>query len=217
MSDDGPQRPRYPEYPGEHGPDAARPDWPSVARPPASAPADGVAPQPAQAWPTQPGPTGTPPGPIGTPAGWWIRVAAALVDGILAFAVAVVPVLAGLYVAFVDSTYDEATDTISGVEPLGIVLAGLGFLVFLAFDVWNRGLRVGYQGSSLGKQLAGVRVVNAGGGLLGPAEGFFRWFVGQLLQWTFVGAAIDLLWPLWDGRKQTIHDKAIGSFPLVVR
>jgi uncharacterized RDD family membrane protein YckC len=27
-----------------------------------------------------------------------------------------------------------------------------------------------------------------------------------------VGGLLDLLWPLWDEQRQTLHDKAVGSF-----
>jgi uncharacterized RDD family membrane protein YckC len=27
-----------------------------------------------------------------------------------------------------------------------------------------------------------------------------------------VGGALDLLWPLWDPQRQTLHDKAVGTF-----
>jgi hypothetical protein len=29
----------------------------------------------------------------------------------------------------------------------------------------------------------------------------------------FLGA-VDLLWPLWDAQRQTLHDKAVGSFAI---
>ena len=30
----------------------------------------------------------------------------------------------------------------------------------------------------------------------------------------FVGSLLDLLWPLWDPRNQTLHDKAAGTVVL---
>lgn len=203
MSNDGPgwgegSQPRYPEYPGEQ-PERAL--LPSAAAP--IAPGHDVS---------------TPPvGPEGLtllPAGWWLRVVAAWVDFMIPFAITVVPFVVGLVLALKDSTFDEVTETFSGVDPRGFVVSGLAWVVFVAFDLWNRGLRVGSRGQSLGKQLVGVRVVRRDGTVTGPLEGFFRWLLGLFLQWTFIGFFVDLLWPLGDDHKRTVHDLAIGTFPV---
>jgi uncharacterized RDD family membrane protein YckC len=190
-------RPRYPEYPGERPVEPPAQDrtgepTTSEARPD---------PQPVAAG-------------ADVPAGWWIRALAALLDGFVVLAVAVVPVVVGLVLAFDDAGYDEATEEVTGVDPTGLVLVGVGLLLWLLVDLWNRGLRVGYRGQSIGKQMVGVHVVGRRGTPVGALEGFFRWLLGGLLQWTLVGFLLDLLWPVFDGRGQTLHDKAIGTFPV---
>lgn len=198
-----PSRPQYPAYPGEPGgvaPSAPEPWGPATAAAPAATTG------PPRAQPVA--------GPGVEPAGWWIRVAAAVVDWLVPTVLTVVPFVAGLVVAFSGSRYDEATDTVTDVQPGGLVITGLSMVAFVAFDVWNRGLRVGYRGESLGKQLVGVRVVRRDGTVTGALEGFFRWLVGLFLQWTFVGLLLDLLWPLGNDDRQTLHDKAIGTFPV---
>jgi uncharacterized RDD family membrane protein YckC len=133
---------------------------------------------------------------------------------VLVLAVVVVPFVGGLVLAFRDATYDEVTEDFSNVEPWGLVVTGASVLLYLLVDLWNRGLRVGYRGQSLGKQAVGVHVVGRDGDPVGPLEGFFRWLLAGLLQWTIIGTLVDLLWPLVDEQKQTLHDKAIGTYPV---
>ncbi len=192
--------PQYPTYPGQapEG-DVAGAPHPVAATSAASSPALPAAP---------------PVAPAAEPAGWWIRVAAAFVDFLVPFVLTCVPFVAGFAVAVSGSRYDEATDTVTDVEPGGFVITGLAVVAFLAFDAWNRGLRVGYRGESLGKQLVGVRIVRRDGTVTGPLEGFFRWMIAMFLQWTFVGLLVDLLWPLGNDARQTVHDLAVGTFPI---
>jgi uncharacterized RDD family membrane protein YckC len=141
-------------------------------------------------------------------------VLASLLDWLVATAIVIVPFVGGLVLAFKDATYVEATEELYDVDPWGLVVAGAAMLLWLAVDLWNRGLRVGYRGQSLGKQAVGVHVVGGHGRPVGSLEGFFRWLVATLLHWTWLGGLADVLWPLFDERKQTLHDKAIGTFPV---
>ena len=79
--------------------------------------------------------------------------------------------VAGLVIAFKDAETDPETgDITGGVAASGIVILVLTGLIYLAFDIWNRGIRVGSRGQSLGKQIVGIRIVKADDGqLLGPA------------------------------------------------
>lgn len=192
--------PRYPTYPGQ-APEATARGGQQHAAPVPSGPSPAL-------------PIAPPVAPVAEPAGWWIRVAAAFVDFLVPFALTCVPFVAGFVVAFSGSRYDEATETFTDVEPGGFVITGLAVVAFLALDAWNRGLRVGYRGESLGKQLVGVRIVRRDGTVTGALEGFFRWMISLFLQWTFVGLLVDLLWPLGNDAKQTIHDLAVGTFPI---
>ncbi|RYY43600.1 MAG: RDD family protein [Actinomycetales bacterium] len=209
MSPDAPQGPRYPSYPGEQQPGGADPTHGTPWSPPA---------QPDVRPGVQPGAPSFPDQADRSvpekPAGWWIRVLASFVDGLIVLALSIVPIVGGFVLLFVDADYDEVTDEFTNTNPWGLVVVGLGFAVYLGFDLWNRGLRVGYRGQSLGKQLVGVHVVGRDGAPVGALEGFFRWLVAGLLQWTFIGLLVDLLWPLWDERKQTVHDKAINTYPV---
>lgn len=207
MSPEEPQgRPSYPQYPGEHQPDLA----PGATSGPASwTPVE--QPRPAM-FPDASGRLVPE-----DPAGWWIRVLAAVVDGVIVVALSIVPIVGGFVLMFAGASYDDVTEEFTDTNPWGLVVVVLGFVLYLAFDLWNRGLRVGYRGQSLGKQLVGVHVVGRNGTPVGALEGFFRWLVAGLLQSTVIGWFIDLAWPWWDERKQTVHDKAINTFPVRLR
>jgi uncharacterized RDD family membrane protein YckC len=70
------------------------------------------------------------------------------------------------------------------------------------------------SGQTVGMRATGVKVVNASDGsspigygkALGRAVVEYVLFVLFILPWV-----IDMLFPLWDQSKQTIHDKAVGS------
>lgn len=194
-------RPRYPRYPGEHQPDPA--DWPGAASPALTWPSTGEH-QEVTASAAVPD----------RPAGWWIRVLAAVIDSFVVVGITIVPFVVGLVIAFDGATFDEVTGEVSDVDGRGLVVIGATSVLWGLVDAWNRGLRVGYKGQSLGKQAVGVHVVRADGRPTGALEGFFRWLLSLLLQWTIVGLLVDLLWPLWDERRQTVHDKAIGTYPV---
>jgi uncharacterized RDD family membrane protein YckC len=196
-------QPRYPSYPGQ--------DQPQNPPPP------GHQPPPPGYYPPPPGygAIGYPTRPSSPYAGWWVRVAAQFVDGLIASAVILVPLIVGLIITFKDSRTDPATDKLTGVEPLGIGILVLTGLLYLGFDMWNRGIRVGSKGQSLGKKVVSIRVVKeADGQFLGAGTGLLRWLMSFLLGIISCVQLLDVLWPLWDDKHQTLHDKIVSSVSL---
>lgn len=123
-------------------------------------------------------------GPSGPRAGFWLRFAGALIDGILISIVTLPLQLAvdpALYYAI--------------ALPLGIAYYTL--------------LEGGARGQTVGKMAVGIRVYDlAGGGSIGYGRAFIR-YIGR-----YVSAIVFLLgyfWMLWDKEKQTWHDKLAGS------
>ena len=117
-------------------------------------------------------------------AGFWIRFAAALLDGIILGFVSAV--LANVFHA-------------TAFRPLSTIV-GLAYLV--GFIGHTRGQTPGFMAT-------GLRVVSAtDGGGIGYGRAALRWLVG------LVSAAVILLgylWMLWDPQKQTWHDKMATS------
>lgn len=199
MSDQNP--PQYPSYP-TGGEQPAQPQPPAYGTPPP--PAYGTPPPSYGAAPT---------GPTAAYASWWSRVGAILLDGLIGMAVAIVPLIIGFVIlgATAESTTDEFgyTTSVDAGNPLGYVFIFLGYALIFAFQIWNTGVRQGKTGQSLGKGILGIQVVRADSGeFLGTGGGILRWLMASILGGL---CFLDYLWPLWDDKKQTWHDKVVGS------
>lgn len=97
----------------------------------------------------------------------------------------------------------------SGDSPVMMIAAILGFTGWALFGFTYRVWMHAAKGKTLGKMAVRVRLVNAADGSA-PGWGtcFVRELVHAVLAWTLIGFFLDLLWPLWDDRRQTLHDKA---------
>jgi uncharacterized RDD family membrane protein YckC len=94
---------------------------------------------------------------------------------------------------------------------LGTSGQALGLLVGLAYTTYLEG---GTTGQSIGKRVLGIRVVDAqSGGPIGYGRGAIRWLVGIV---SAIPIFLGYLWMLWDGEKQTWHDKASTSYVVPV-
>ena len=83
-------------------------------------------------------------------------------------------------------------------------------------------LNGGERGQTLGKKVWDVRVRDAAtGGPLGPAKAALRYLVPSVIVAIpilgFVLWLIDGFWPLWDRRRQALHDKLAGSVVVAAR
>ena len=200
MSD---QPPQYPSYPGPEQPGPPPPPPPGYQPPPnygQAPPAYGM---------------GAATGPATPYASWWSRVGASLIDGLLTIAIAIVPASIGAVILGMSAT--TSTDaagytTIEDANPLAFVFFGIAFIGAFAFGVWNVVFRQGRNGQTVGKKIVGIQVVRADTGqFLGAATAFLRWLLASI-----VGQAcfLNYLWPLWDDKNQTWHDKIVGSVVL---
>lgn len=141
-------------------------------------------------------------------AGWWQRVGAELVDGLF------VTLPLGIAVSILD-------------VPATVGAAFIALAVFL----YNWTLDSEPGGQTWGKRIVGIRVVaDETGDVIGRSQGAAR--AGVVAALTLLGnlslgdpssfyaslsflGTLDVLWPLWDRKRQTWHDKAAGS--IVVR
>lgn len=85
---------------------------------------------------------------------------------------------------------------------------GLMFLGAIALWLYNCYL-LGRDGSTLGKRLMKIKVLDAQGQPLGFGKAFLREIVKHAL--ASVSCSILLLWPLWDDQKQGLQDKIFGT------
>ena len=150
-------------------------------------------------------------------ASWGKRVGAALIDGLVLMIPTVILMLALGLGAF--KAADCETDPISGLE---VCEANAGFftliigyflipaLLQLAYSAFFNG---GERGQTVGKMALKLQTRDAStGGPIGYGKGFLRGGVAALLGLGCgIGTLLDVLWPLWDDKRQTLHDKAANS------
>jgi uncharacterized RDD family membrane protein YckC len=145
-----------------------------------------------------------------TYAGWWQRVGASLLDAMIVgvplaivfgIVYAALPKTTGLCVDGDNQTYvcDRLTTGASGLFFLLWIAASLA--VWAVYFV--RPMK--QNGQTLGKKIAGVKIVRASEPVpLGYGRVIGRMFATYL---SMLPCYLGLLWPLWDDKKQTFHDK----------
>jgi uncharacterized RDD family membrane protein YckC len=156
-------------------------------------------------------------------ASWGRRVAAYLIDSLLTLPFLIIGAvigIGGLMASLNGATVDPATgEIVGGSAGMGAATLGGLFLVLLAalgVTVWNRVLRQGTTGYSVGKSVMGIRLVKAHNhGIpagVGPALGreALRYVIPMIpyIGWLYI---VTYLWPLWDADKQTLDDKAVKT------
>jgi uncharacterized RDD family membrane protein YckC len=99
------------------------------------------------------------------------------------------------------------------VEQASSALGALVSLAALAFYIYN-GYLTGTTGQSIGKQVAGTKVVNENTGqLIGPGLGIGRWLLHIL---DGLACFIGYLFPIWDSKRQTFADKIVHTVVIEV-
>jgi uncharacterized RDD family membrane protein YckC len=144
-------------------------------------------------------------------AGWGSRVGATLLDGLLGS----VPFLIG-YAIFAANLSTRAANSYpdDGPQAYAVISFLVGGLVSLGLWIWNRVIRQGQTGQSVGKsalhiKLVGVETYQP----IGPGKALLRDF----LRYIFDSACfLNLLWPLWDEKHQTWHDKVCNTYVIKV-
>lgn len=108
-----------------------------------------------------------------------------------------------------------------GAEDAGSAVGGIGCcLLFTLFPIatllvglYNKIYLVSKRGYSIGQGVMKLKVVDANGNLISTGTAAIRLLAAIGLGFVpIVGSALDLLWPLWDEKRQTLHDKAVNTF-----
>lgn len=182
--------------------------------------------------PYAPGPEG-PSDPNGPYAGFWPRVGANLLDGLILSVIALVCMIPVFIVLgtgeteIVPCTVDDDGFRIDGFDLApnatceeltdGTVLAAVGVglvcaIPFVLVMVWFY-RRLGRTGMTWGRSAANIRLVDATSGLpIGGWRAFGRYILSSVFSYALF---LGYFWMLWDKRKQTWHDKVVSS--VVVR
>lgn len=126
---------------------------------------------------------------------WWRRLLALLIDGLILAAASAV----FIFVASLRGT----------PEAISRVLLILYFLINPVYFVYFHGRA---QGQSPGKMLLKIRVRDdTTDAAIGYGRALGRWLVTFVFGLFFFPLILDGLWPLWDARRQALHDKVANS------
>jgi uncharacterized RDD family membrane protein YckC len=139
---------------------------------------------------------------------WWRRLLAGLLDWLL---VAVPVGLLGAVFGLVEVVRD-----VEGNLVRFSASTSLSVLVFLAALAYSMVMDGSQRGQTIGKMALLIQVRDATtGGPIGFARALGRRFIFLILfQLLFLPGLLNALSPLWDGRRQAWHDKAVNSVVL---
>jgi uncharacterized RDD family membrane protein YckC len=82
----------------------------------------------------------------------------------------------------------------------------------LAVGFYNSVYLIAQRGFSIGQGIVKIKVVDANGQLLTQGTALIRLLVRVALSLVPFLPLLDMLWPLWDLRRQTLHDKAVNCY-----
>jgi uncharacterized RDD family membrane protein YckC len=149
-------------------------------------------------------------------AGWWRRVAAHLLDGVvIGIGALILLVLLGAILGGSGFLIGDATG-IAGLI-LGLVLWFAAIAVAALFYApW---MMARTNGQTLGRMAVGTRVVRPDGkpidfGFAMLREVVVKWLVFGLLLGSItagIAVVIDYLWPLWDEENRALHDLLVNT------
>ena len=139
---------------------------------------------------------------------WANRALGYIIDSLLvgAVMVALYAILAGAIIGLAGGLSGHAAGPVCCffiiLFPLSTLLVGL----------YNRVYLVSQRGYSIGQGVVKVKVVDPNGQLLTQGTAFVRLLAQAGMGLVPFLPLLDLLWPLWDERRQTLHDKAVSCY-----
>lgn len=164
---------------------------------------------PQVAQPTAPIQTPAPAAPTATVsyeyAGFWVRAAAAIIDGII------LSVVNSIIGAMFGGGFGPASLSQQGGSDAGDI-AGL-FSIWMISVLINGAYYVGLTGlygATLGKRVLGLRVVDSNGQMVGLGKAALRELIGKFVSGIVIG--LGYLWVAFDEKKQGWHDKIAGTY-----
>ncbi|MDO9355881.1 MAG: RDD family protein [Solirubrobacteraceae bacterium] len=149
--------------------------------------------------------------------GWWRRVGAALIDGII-ISVPVIPIVFIVAAIFgISFSGDDTSD--AGVFAGIASFLVLGVVYLVAVLLYAPYFMSKWNGATPGKRATGIRVVRADGqpmtfGFAALREVAVKWLLfGVVGSSVTIGIAqlLDYLWPLWDSENRSLHDLIVNT------
>lgn len=148
---------------------------------------------------------------------------AALIDAIIIIIPAVIIMGAvgiGTF-ASAECTFNSTTGVTEceGSDGFFVALALTQLVPYVLLALYQTFMNGSTRGQTVGKMVLKIQVRDeATGGPIGYGKAFLRWLVGAALSLVTcgIGSLVDALFPLWDNKRQTIHDKAVSSLVVEV-
>jgi uncharacterized RDD family membrane protein YckC len=151
-------------------------------------------------------------------AGWWSRVGAALIDGLIigVGALVIIALFGSVFsVGFFDS---EETGVVALVVGLMLSFLAIAIVALLYAPL----MMARTNGKTLGRMAVGIRVVRAGGQPMTFGWAMLREVAVKALLFGFAGSITaglanlaDVLWPLWDDENRALHDFIVDTRTVV--
>jgi uncharacterized RDD family membrane protein YckC len=147
-------------------------------------------------------------------AGWWSRVGAALIDGVI--------IGIGSIVLLIVLTAPFGAGFLGGDETGWVaIVVGLMFatlcVTIVAF-IYAPAMMARTNGQTVGRMVLGIRVVRAKGQKMSFGFAMLREVAVKVLVFgiasslTFgLASLLDVLWPLWDEENRALHDMIVDT------
>lgn len=104
---------------------------------------------------------------------------------------------------------------VAGLLPVGNSLLSAWLVALFLNGLYTVGFFAHPRGQTVGFMAVGIRLVDAGtGGQVVTVQAVRRWLASYLSSFAL---AVGYLWMLWDGRRQTWHDKLASTVVVVTR
>jgi uncharacterized RDD family membrane protein YckC len=150
-------------------------------------------------------------------AGWWLRVAAYLLDTVILLCIAM-----AVFLGVWGTSGEAGTAGIAAAITWATTDYLVRGLVYAPLLMRRRG---GHNGQTIGKQVARIRVVREDGWPMSYGAGVLREWLARTLIIQVAGVALtggvavllDYIWPLSDERKQALHDRLASTVVLEAR
>ena len=166
-------------------------------------------------WAAGPAPTAGPTPVTSDYTPWFTRALAYVIDSVPVYLLAAIGGVALATFQKVETVCraDICVTGNNGPSAMAWIIFSVCVLIALVFPLWNRGIRQGATGSSIGKQILKCKVVDdVSRQPTGSGKGLARELVYLVFAW-----ACSLLWlvavlfPLWDAKRQSLVDKLMKT------
>jgi uncharacterized RDD family membrane protein YckC len=147
-------------------------------------------------------------------AGWWSRVGAALIDGVIVVAGAVLVLL--LFGSVFSIGFFGGDESGIAAVVVGLIIGSVA--VAIVALLYAPLLMARTNGKTLGRMAVGNRVVRAKGQPMTFGFAMLREVVVKALLFGFLSSLtaglaslLDVLWPLWDEENRALHDFVVDT------